>query len=365
MIDCLRPIVCAVLFTGVAVFGTSSSAESIQPFGAEKPVSLEDLRPTLFDDEWYNESWSHNVHLPDGGFIAVDFRISNIAMTSDHDGVFQARFVQPDGKKTKCNRELDDDEWTYAKTGFALDFRSGQVRADEKGLNVSVDCKNLAMKLRFENVVPAYQPGGGTLRFGASGIYQKAYHSPRSRVTGTVTIAGKTREIAGAGVATHSLYNMRPDRQVHRWFRFKDVRKDYSVIAIEMEATKDFDRARNGWVMILDNEKRIMATTRVRFEYDGFIRDERHEGGYKIPRRVRLAARDGDSQLTGVIMMKSIEKSKDFTEKLDAVSRAIVRRYTKPREYHVACTYDFKVKTGEHERRFKGDHKFRYMYINP
>lgn len=339
---------------------------TVQSFGKEKPVTLEDFRPRLMDKEWYNESWSYNVHLEDGSFIAVDFRVSNIAVTSDHNGVFHARFMDPDEKNTKCGIDLDDDEWSYSKSGFSLNFRNGKVSGDLEGSSVTVRCKNLSMDLKFENQLKPYKPGGGTLRFGkGDGVYSMVFMSPRARVTGTVTLKGKARQIEGVGLAMHTRYDMRPDKQVHRWFRFKHVDNDVSVIMAEMEAVKEYMGTRNGWVLVLDSKGRILATTRARFQHDGFVKDTGSKEGYKIPRRVRVVAVDGDTQLIGVLTMKGLKKVVDFTDRLNPVSRAIVRRFTKPRDYHINCSFHFKVGTKENTREIKGEGVYRFFYINP
>jgi hypothetical protein len=103
----------------------------------------------------------------------------------------------------------------------------------------------------------------------------------------------------------------------------------------------------------------------VRFEYDGFIQDSKSDEDYKIPRRVRILAVDGKTQLTGVLLMKSIQKVVDFTENLNAVSRVVVRRFTKPKDYHIDCSYQFKAKLADGEKEIKGNGVYRYFYINP
>jgi hypothetical protein len=342
------------------------SGELVNSFGKEKPVTLEDLRPHLEDMEGYTEQWNYNVYLKDDSFIAVDFGVTNLAVTSDHDGVMRAKFVDPGGKQTACQIELDDDQWKYGKTGFWLDFKKGKVQGDLKGADVTVRCKRLSMDLRFENLAPPYQPGGGALRFGkGDGIYRIVYPSPRARVTGTITVEGQKREIEGVGHAAHSHTNMRPDKQVHRWFRFKQIDQDITIVLVEMEATKHYFDSRNGWVLVYGPQGRLLATARARFEFDGFIKDQESQEGYQVPRRIRFAAVDGDSQMTGVLVMKKIEKTVDPLAEMGAIKRAVVRRYTKPREYHISCTYKFNLKVKDGSRTIQGDDKYRFIYVNP
>jgi hypothetical protein len=355
-----------LVLLSLAIANPVWSSGVLGSFGADQPVSLKDLQPRLADGEWYNESWCHNVYLPDDSFIAVDFRVSNVAVTSDHDGLFHARYVDARGKKTKCEVKLDDDEWSYSRKGFSLDFGKGKVSGDLEGLKVSVRCKRLSMDLEYRNQVPPYKPGSGAVRFGDDdGSYQVVFYSPRARVTGTLTLGGRTRSIEGVGIATHTRYDMRPDKQFHRWFRFKHIDKDISIILEEMEVSREYSLARRGWALVLDADKGIVTTQRVRLVYDGFIKDENSEEGYQIPRRVRIAAVDGESQLTGVLLMQRVKKVRDVTKDMNAVLRAIFRRFTKPREYHLECNFKFKIKAPQADKPIEGIGVYRYQYVNP
>jgi len=356
-----------MLFTLVITVSVTSVAagEMVSGFGRDKPVTVEEYRPRPEDKEAYTEEWNFNVYLEDGTFIAADFGVSNLAFTSDNDGMFSAKIRDPKGKYTRCKVDLDDDEWKYSKSGFSLDFRKGKVTGDLNKMDVEVKCKNLSMDLHFNNQVPPYKPGNGVLRYGDDGIYRVMFPCPRAHVTGTVSTKDGKRQIEGVGHAMHTHSNIRPDKRTHRWFRFKIVNKDISIIMAEEESTEKYLQAHNGWVLVLDSTGSLIDTARVRFEFDGFIKDEKSEGGYRIPRRVRIVAVDGNRQLVGVLLMKDIMKVVDPTEDLGAVKRAVVRRFSKPKDYHINCTYKLTVKTAEGNRLIQGDGYYRFVYVNP
>jgi hypothetical protein len=163
----------------------------------------------------------------------------------------------------------------------------------------------------------------------------------------------------------HTHYNIRPDKQVHLWFRFKHINKDVSVILSEMEATRNYYRAHNGWALVLDSKGSLITTARVRYVFDGFIKDQKSEEGYRIPRRVRIAAVGGDAQMTGTMIMKDIKKITDPTADMGALKRAIVRKYTKPKDYHMSCTFKFRIKTKDDDRTIEGEGVYRFVYVNP
>jgi len=108
----------------------------------------------------------------------------------------------------------------------------------------------------------------------------------------------------------------------------------------------------------------VLATARTRFEYDGFI-TETKGAGYSIPRRVRLTAVDGQNTLTGTLLMTGVSEVRDPTANLDGVRRAIVQRYSKPRDFSLDCSYDLKLRRGGQLQELKGKGYYRYVFVNP
>ena len=71
------------------------------------------------------------------------------------------------------------------------------------------------------------------------------------------------------------------------------------------------------------------------------------------------------NRLQAQMPAEDIKKVVDPTANMGAVKRTIARRFTKPKNYHINCTYEFKLKTEAGIREIKGTDKFRYNYVNP
>jgi hydroxyneurosporene synthase CrtC len=342
-------------------------ASSVSSFGKAKSVGLADYLPHLKDNESYSETWSHGVWTDDGRFmIGVDFVISNLGV-GDHNGAVSAEYVDDAGKKTKCKVEYDSDEWSWSKDRFALKFGSNTLEGGKAGLQISLSCKNLKMDLKYENEVDPIKPGSGQLRFGDNdGSYNMVFTSPRAKVTGTVTRGNQKFDITGIGYADHSYMDIAPYDQARRWFRFKSIKKDLSVIFAEMETTEEYGRVTRGWAILADSNGKIVVTPRVNFSCDGFIKDTRSSEGYRIPRRVRLAAVEGTTQATGSMVMTKLKETRDPLAQLGIIKRAIVKRYTKPRDYYISCNVKLRIRSKDKEDRLLEDTgTYRFYYVNP
>jgi hypothetical protein len=352
---------------GLLLAGTAGATEIVGKFGGEKPVKPRDYGIHLIDSEGYTEQWCHEVWVEDGSFIGTDFMVSNLGI-GDHKGAIRFTYIDQKRKKSTCTAKIDSDDWKAAKEGFSLKFGKSTAKGDAEAIHIKMRCKKRSLDLVFTNQSPPLKPGGGVLRFGDDGKYSMVFTSPRASVSGSVTVKGKTMEIRGVGHATHSYSTMYPHKQARRWFRFKALREDISIILAEMEATRYYGSAHNGWALAIDSTGRILATARVNFKFDGYIADKKSAEGYAIPRRVKLVAADGENSMVGVLLMKNIKSIHDPTEDLDAISRAFVRRFTKPKEYHINCSYRFRIKDKKNDNKehmIEGEGTYKFVFVNP
>ncbi|RME30282.1 MAG: hypothetical protein D6806_00430 [Deltaproteobacteria bacterium] len=340
-------------------------ADGVSDFGTtNRPFRQADLRPHLRDEEGYSENWGFNVWLPNGDFVAAEAIVSNIGF-GDHNGGFKLRYLPSDGEKCVCQKEYDDDEWSWARDGFELVFGRNRISGGQQGYHVRGSCGNVSMELHFANEAAPAVPGSGLIRFGQDGLYSMMFPTPRARVTGWVSCNGKKRQLEGIGYAEHSWANMLPHKQMRRWFRFKAIRPDISIAMAEMETTPDYGHARRGWVLASDSGGKLILSAAPRFEFSHFIRDKKAPAGYTVPRMVTITASEGKTRVSGKLIMTGLKKIEDPTAKLGAIKRAIVRRFMKPRDYYLNCRYEIEIEKDGTTRRVQGEGFYRFMYVNP
>ena len=157
-----------------------------------------------------------------------------------------------------------------------------------------------------------------------------------------------------------------PYDQTRRWFRFKSIKKDLSVIFAEMEAAEEYGKVTRGWAILADSNGKIVVTPRVNFSCDGFIKDTRSSEGYRIPRRVRFVAVEGSTHVTGSMLMTKRKETRDPLAQLGMIKRAIVKRYTKPRDYYISCQVKLRIRDkGKQDRLLEEAGTYRFYYVNP
>ncbi len=359
------------LFALLCFFSSRATlaAESFSNFGPEQKVSLLDLGVHLMDPEMYSEQWGITIIPEGGGRAGADFIISNIGL-GDHKAAVRGEYTDPAGKKYKCLAEYSSDDWKNKSGGFSLTLGENRLSGDLEGVRFKITCPELTLDLVMKNVAPPWQPGAGKLTLEKDGkeegFYRMVYPSPRSLVTGTISAGGKTVELKqGVGLCDHSFTNIGPHKLARRWFRFKHLSPEVSVLLVEVETPSSAGGTTRGYVLVYDDSGRVIASARARFEYDGWIQDTNSEEGYRIPRQVRVVAVDGAATLSGTLTMTKLEKVSDPLADLDAIRRAVARRFSKPRDYYLACKFTLTAKTDKGEKTWKGDDVYKFVYVNP
>ena len=74
----------------------------------------------------------------------------------------------------------------------------------------------------------------------------------------------------------------------------------------------------------------------------------------------------GAAVLNGLkVVGKDIKEVRDPTAELDGFRKFFVRRFTKPRDYYLNCTYSLLLTKGEDKRTLQGDAVYRFVHTNP
>lgn len=345
------------------------AAESFSTFGAEQAVTLPDLGVHLMDPEMYSEQWGITIIPEGGGRAGADFIISNIGL-GDHKAAVRGEYTDPAGKKYKCLAEYSSDEWKHTAGAFSLTLGENRLSGDLDSVRFKITCQQLTLDLVMKNVSPPWQPGAGKLALEKDGkedgFYRMVYPSPRSVVSGTISAGGQTVEVQkGVGLCDHSFSNIGPHKLARRWFRFKHLSPEVSILLVEVENPSSAGGTTRGYVLVYDESGRVVASARARFEYDGWIQDTQSDEGYRIPRQVRVVAVDGAATLRGTLTMTKIEKVTDPLGDLDAIRRAVARRFSKPRDYYLACKFTLTAKTEKGEKTWNGEDVYKFIFVNP
>lgn len=330
-------------------------------WGAQKKMAVADATPKLSSEEAYSERYTARVDVDGGGWIGVDFTISNLGWGDGH-GASSVQIKLKDQKPYKFSKKMDRDEWTTSTS--KLNLKMGQTKISAKSANaytIQHTRPGVAMNLTFTNTIPAWMPGKGKL--GVKDGYLK-YHilAPRAKVSGTITLRGKTYKITSQrGFIDHTATNVAPFDLGTRFSRFRTYDKDLMIAWREIKLTKDHGGKSVTWLMIGYKDKVIFQDANARLRYGKSKRDP--STGYPVAFAAQVNGKSGADKVKLVMSGKKYKRV-DLLKRYGTAAKVVAGAVSDPFRYTFTGTYAIEMNIKGSTARLKGDSTYSMDYIN-
>lgn len=310
-------------------FASPAFAQGWKSGGSNPKMS--DLAPRQSDSEAYSDRYSFAVDMDDGTHVGLDFTISNLGF-GDRNCVVEVRVKSKKHGNYRYNESFDEDEWTSG-SGFSL--AAGPTRITGKGSGVFeiAHTGKTPVKLKFENQVPMWAPGSGSLNTSA-GFYELHIISPRASVTGTV--GGRSVKSTDRGYADHVSTDIAPYDLAKYYSRSRLYEGDVLVMWRDIKLQDEAGGGHSPWVLVVYKDKIVFSSSNARIRYGDKYRDQK--SGYVVPKAVQVDARRGEDRIKFVLKGKR-SKRKDLLAGYSTFVKAVASAVSEP--YQFTMTGDF------------------------
>lgn len=340
---------------------TAPALAQSSTWGAQKKLTASDATPKVTSEEAYTERYTSRVNIEGGGWIGVDFTISNLGWGDGH-GAVDVGIDLKGQKKYKFNAKLDRDEWTTSTSKLALNIGTTTLTAaGTNAYSIKHTRPGVSMDLTFTNTIPSWMPGQGKL--GVKDGYLK-YHilAPRAKVSGTVTIYGKTHKIASTrGFIDHTATNVAPfDLGLH-FSRFRTYDKDLMIAWREVKLTKEHGGKTVTWLMVGYKNAIVFQDANATLRFGKTRLDKKT--GYSIPFAVQV---DGKSKKDTVKLILKGKKYKrvDLLARYGTAAKMVAGTVSDPFRYTFDGDYAIQMVIQGSAATLKGKGSYSIDYVN-
>jgi hypothetical protein len=234
--------------------------EDLQKIGIEPGVVKQWEEGRRGDDRaGVNEVWYFDATMEDGTKTVVGFRPKSVeGMVHDGDTPnLNIDIVMPDGKEYRDLIDVPAERSEMRKDRCSVKFGPHSVEGDLKNYTVKVEPVNgLGCELHYEALVQPFRPGGTA--YVALGDKEEFYYTdmsiPKNRVTGTITVEGKTHRVNGFGYHDHQWMNISPMAAYHHWLWGRLYAGEYTLVIYDFITTERFGFTRIPILGILDGK---------------------------------------------------------------------------------------------------------------
>jgi hypothetical protein len=238
---------------------------------------------------WF-EHWYFDARLESGHVVVVMLQARELVRRAP--GV-EIHVYEPDGTRHQISRKYPAAavQASSARCDIRVGYNHAWVQDDEPLVHrCVVDEGNLAADLRFESIVPSWQPGLGNTRYGASDFFAWVVGAPRASVSGTIRVGDETLEVRGIGYHDHNWGVGNMPRIVDHWYWGRVYADDITLVYANVFARKRYGFAASTPMMVAHDNRIIVSTGEVEVETGPEIHNE--IAGRAYPTWLRLTAPD-------------------------------------------------------------------------
>ncbi|MCA1224029.1 lipocalin-like domain-containing protein [Streptomyces sp. 8L] len=264
----------------------------------------------------HNEVWYFDGAMDDGTKIVVAFRPVDPA--GHGDGIdspnLNVNITTPEGEEFVSMIPVPVENSSIGTEKCEVRFGPHYAVGDLKNYEVKVEpVQGVGVDLHYEALVEPYRAGGTS--HVALGDTDEFYYTdqsvPRCRVTGTVTVGGRTWEVTGQGYHDHQWFNISPFAAWHHWLWGRLYTENFTVVIYDFVATERFGFTRIPIFGVLDSSGKVVFDNRGDAEVEvETYHDEQTNKDY--PKTSRYMFRDGDTTAEFQIEWSQIIEIRDM-----------------------------------------------------
>ncbi|NHJ87331.1 MAG: carotenoid 1,2-hydratase [Asgard group archaeon] len=182
-----------------------------------------------------------DTHFPIRPLIAIDYTDAN----GNH---YQDFYVE---RKWEQN-------YSSSKEQCNIQIKDNYFKGDLKKYKIKAKGKRIEAELELINLSQPWRPGTGFLYFKKENEEEKYFawfpSVPFGKVTGTLTIDGKTTKITGRGYHDHNWGNTDPCDLFDHWYWSRSHIGDYILLACDLVSHKSYGYQQMPYVLLLDKQ---------------------------------------------------------------------------------------------------------------
>lgn len=328
-------------------------ARAFGPSTGSTVVGAGELALARWREDEYAEGITFLAYLKDGSRVEIGAQVSNLGIGNQNGRYYLGYFASD--RRLEASEEIKHkyrwestplnismgDELPPAglapgSRGMTLKTVAGGVGQAGHTVEIAGATRELALRLRWRSLLPAYRPGDGRVPFGDRTM-QMYVQMPRAEVSGQLWVAGRVLDVVGIGYMEHSRANADPRRTTDRQLRlrfFDEVDgQPLTVIAYDNITTPKDGERRFGYVGVWLGTKLVYDKLGAVLE-PGDLRPDPKRPKNQLPGRFTVNA--GPELRLRAKTTRLVDRTA-YLEKMSALLRAIISSWLYPVAYNWDC----------------------------
>lgn len=211
-------------------------------------------------DRKHFEWWYFDAELDDGSVLVIIFGPKPFFDTHYPISPLVAiDYTDPSGKHTREFYFVKRWKKNYSSSQEQCEVRlkDNYFIGDLKTYEIKAATKSIAAEIKLESLAQPWRPGNGFFYFQNEAVDKEKYFAwlpavPYGKVSGTITVNGKKKQVNGFGYHDHNWGNADPCRMFDHWYWSRTRFDDYTLLACNLVSSKKYNYKQIPLVLLLD-----------------------------------------------------------------------------------------------------------------
>jgi hypothetical protein len=185
--------------------------------------------------------------------------------------------------------------------------------------------EKIGFDLSFVPEAPGVVLGGGKTAFDAEAkeFYELRILSPRAKVSGTLTVDGKTAPAEGLGYGDHAWQNYPPHKMADRLFSLRSFGAEDAMSLLVFVAPGG---TLIPSLVVAKGKEIVLATHKIELAQSDFVDDDEIKA-YKVPTKLALKGAAGGPDLRGQVSFGKRVQRQDAVKDFNFFQRTLIKMF--------------------------------------
>jgi len=295
------------------------------PAGSGVPASFQAWHSGFESNGDYGESWFFADIADDGGVLMGMASVTNLGLRT-FDGSVDVDYYAADGTTHKVHKEVHRESVSGSTSSEDMTVGQGHVWGSGGTYHFTVNEPDCKLSLDLSNVLPSWKMGDGKVGFYAdkSAEWTLGMDSPRARASGSLTMDGKTYDLAGNGYHDHGWSTIKVPTFARKWFTLRLYDPTYTLVLHHIYLTDKFGKD-NVKIGLLGADGRIAGSSRNFLFTPTTWRS--HESGRQIPTSIDVTVNTSGYTITGKVTESRFLEGVDVLGRLSWPIRTAIKTF--------------------------------------
>ena len=312
----------------------------------------------------YFEVWTLWAIGEDGTAVIAQFVVSNTGFQNSFPG-YNVTVALPGQKPVNTFKEFDAKTFTASREGLDVRYTNVELTGRHPNYRVKLGDPKIKFDLAVKATSPGVRLGGdGRIRFGKKqeDFFKLVLLAPEARVTGTVTVAGKTHAFAGVGYSDHETQDTLSTHFSDRWNSIRFFNGKVTVTHTGLIPSKGYTESYIGQTTVIRDGRIRHVSLNAKLVSSKTLKDPKSE--FDVPQKFLLSVDEPGCKLLMDVPVDPWFERIEVLGRLNPVTRRIIGALVaKPYIYRFKSRSTANIDLGDGEQTYTGDVLAQTIFI--